>query len=72
MTELIRQNNRLLDSTSSHGTETLNDRRGFFASDLKEHLAELKFPLDEAVGVFNLAEYRRAEDSRLDQVPTQP
>lgn len=74
VTELIRQNNRLLDSTSSHGTESLNDRRGFFAKLYsKEHLAELKFPfLDEAVGVFNQAEYRRAEDSRLDQVPTQP
>ncbi len=74
VTELIRQNNRLLDSTSSHGTESLGDRRGFFAKLYsKEHLSELQFPfLDEALGVFNQEEYRRAEDTRLDQVPTQP
>lgn len=74
VTELIRQNNRLLDTVSSHGTEKLHERREFFAKlYTKEHLAELKFPfLEEALGVFNQAEYRRAEDDRLDQVPTQP
>lgn len=74
VTELIRQNNRLLDTTSSHGTEKMRERREFFAKlYTKEHLAELQFPfLDEALGVFNQEAYRRAEDSRLDQVPTQP
>lgn len=74
VTELIRQNNRLLDVTSGHGTEKIRDRREFFAKlYTKEHLAELKFPfLDEALGVFHQEAYRRAEDSRLDQVPTQP
>jgi hypothetical protein len=52
----------------------MRERREFFAKlYTKEHLAELQFPfLDEALGVFNQEAYRRAEDSRLDQVPTQP
>lgn len=74
VTELIRQNNRLLDLTSRHGIDVIQDRRGFFAKLYsKEHLAEMKFPyLDEALGVFEQDAYRRAESAAWEQMPTRP
>jgi hypothetical protein len=63
VTELIRQNNRQLDTLSSHGTETLTDRKAFFANlYTKSHLAEEKFPfLNEALPVFEQDDYKPIE-----------
>lgn len=61
--ELIRQNNRLLDKLSAHGTRPVPDRAAFFQQLYsKEHLAEQKFPfVDQVLDLLASEPYQQAK-----------
>ncbi len=71
VTEVIRQNNRLLDDLSRHGEIGVPERVEFFAKlYTKEHLASLEFPfVEEALKVFETQAYSAAENLHLDRDP---
>jgi hypothetical protein len=71
--ELLRQNNRLLDKVSAHGTRVVPDRRVFFQKLYsKQHLAEQKFPfVDQVLDLLGSESYLQAEPRCLARDPTE-